>query len=116
MCAQRRLRSTCASAQSDPSLRCLQEETLRHLLSKNALSEDSDQSARMRRLIRIFAEHTCREIRFVTLWLVYFCSKISFCFTLLISSLLSSLQLKIITFCLDLRYIQICTVPLLDIN
>ena len=33
---------------------------------QNALSEDSDQTARMRRLIWIFAVRTCSEIRFLT--------------------------------------------------
>ena len=58
MCAQRRLISACACAQSDHSLRCPHEENLHHWLSKqntkNAPSEDSDQTTRMRMLISIF--------------------------------------------------------------
>ena len=50
MYAQRRLKSACASAQSDQSLRCPHEETLNSWLSKKGPSEDSDQTARMRRL------------------------------------------------------------------
>ena len=50
MYAQRRLKSVCASTHSDQSLPCPHEENLH-----NALSEDSDQTARMRRLIWIFA-------------------------------------------------------------
>ena len=45
-------------ARSDLTFHCLNEETL-HLAVQNALSEDSDQTARMRRLIGIFAGRTC---------------------------------------------------------
>ena len=45
MCAQRRLRSACATAQADQSLRCPLKETLQAQLSNNAISEDSDQTA-----------------------------------------------------------------------
>ena len=51
MCAQQRFRSACASALSDQNLRCPYEETLHAWLSKNVASEDSDQTARMCRLI-----------------------------------------------------------------
>ena len=40
------------------------------LAIQNALSEDSDQTARMRRLIWIFAGHTCPKVRFLTLRLI----------------------------------------------
>ena len=46
MCAQRRLKSACVSAQSDQSLRYPHEETLHPWLS----SEDSDQAARIRKV------------------------------------------------------------------
>ena len=45
MCAQRRLKSDCASAQSDLSLRCLRcpyEETLHSLVIQKAPSKGSD--------------------------------------------------------------------------
>ena len=47
MCGQRRLKSACASAQADLSLRCPHEELLHHWLLQNAHSEDSDQTACM---------------------------------------------------------------------
>ena len=40
---------------------------LHFLAIKNAPSEDSDQTARTRRLIRIFARRTCSEVRCLTL-------------------------------------------------
>ena len=52
---QRRVKSACTSAQSDQSL------SYRHFVSfavQNAPSEESDQPAQMRRLIRIFAGRT----------------------------------------------------------
>ena len=64
MCAQRILKSACASAQSDQSFRCPHKETLYPWLSKNAHSEDSDQTAGMRSLNRIFAGCTCSNVRF----------------------------------------------------
>ena len=71
MCAQRGLKTACASAQSDQSLRCEHEEILHPWLSKNAPNEDSDQTARMRRLIWIFAGRSCPKLRFLILRLIY---------------------------------------------
>ena len=71
ICAQRRLKSACASAHSDQSLRCPHKETL-HPWLFNAPSEDSDQTARMRRLIWIFAGRTCSKGRFLTSPLIWF--------------------------------------------
>ena len=45
--AQRRFKSTCASVKSDQSLPCPQEEILTSLAIQNALSDESDQTARM---------------------------------------------------------------------
>ena len=66
LCAQRRLRSAWASAQSDQSLRCpvWSESSLSawrklgSLATYWAHSEDSDQTGQMPRLIRVFAGHT----------------------------------------------------------
>ena len=52
VCAQRRLRSAWASAQSDQSLRCPHEETLGSLATHWAHSEDSDQPGHPTSLIR----------------------------------------------------------------
>ena len=70
MCAQRRLRSAWASAQSDQSSLCAKGEakTPRFL---HADSEDSDQTGRMPRLISVFAGPTCHFIGFVVCWLNY---------------------------------------------
>ena len=54
-CAQRILRSTWASAQSDQSFRCLRKESLDSLVTLWAHSEDSDQTGLMPRLIGVFA-------------------------------------------------------------
>ena len=70
MCAQRRLKSACTSAQSDRSRLCPQEETA-SLAIQNAPSEDSDQTSRMRRLIGIFAGRTCAQVRYRTLRLIW---------------------------------------------
>ena len=70
MCALRRLKSSCASVQSDLSLRCPHEEDLHSGLSKNAHSEDSDQPAQM---IWIFACRTYSMVRFMTLRFILFC-------------------------------------------
>ena len=51
MCAQQRFRSACAFAQTDQSLRCPHENILHPFCIENASSEDSDQTARMCRLI-----------------------------------------------------------------
>ena len=40
------------------------------LAIQNSSSEDSDLTARMHRLIGIFAEPTCPKVRFLTLWLI----------------------------------------------
>ena len=64
VCAQRRLRSAWASAQSDQSLRCPHEESLGPELptertAKTLMhSEDSDQTGRMPRLTWVFAGRT----------------------------------------------------------
>ena len=47
MGAQGRLKSSCASTQSDKSLCCQHEQTLESLAIRQAPSEDSDQTARM---------------------------------------------------------------------
>ena len=57
LCAQRRLRSACASTQSDQSLHCLPRRKLGSLAVCWAHSEDSDQTG-MPRLIWVFAGHT----------------------------------------------------------
>ena len=68
LCAQRRLRSAWASAQSDQSLRC----TLNGQLSfLHADSEDSDQTGRMARLIWVFAGRICHFVGFVMRQLKY---------------------------------------------
>ena len=54
MCAQLKLKSACASAQSDQSLCCPHEKKIASSTIQNAPSDDSDQTARMRRLIWIF--------------------------------------------------------------
>ena len=51
MCAQRRLKSACASTQSNQNLRRPDEATLHPYLSQNAQGEDSDQATQMCRLI-----------------------------------------------------------------
>ena len=59
LCAQRRLRSAWASAQSDLSLRCPHEESLGGSLATHwAHSEDSVQTGQMPRLIWVFAGRT----------------------------------------------------------
>ena len=77
ICAQRTLRSACLSAQSDQGLACPHEETMHLLLSKNAPSEDSDQTARMRSLVWIFTGCTCRKVHFLTLRFIYSSNNIS---------------------------------------
>ena len=69
MCTQRRLKSACASAQSDQSLCSPLEETL-HPWQAKMHREDSDQTARMRRLIWIFSGNTYPKLRFLTLRLL----------------------------------------------
>ena len=69
MCAQRRLRSAWATAQSDHNLRCAWR-NLVSLATHWAHSEDSDQAGRMPRLIWVFAGRTCHFVGFVTRWLI----------------------------------------------
>ena len=71
MCAQRRLKSACASAQSDQSLRCPHEETLYPWLSK---LRPLKILIRLCRLIWIFVGRTYSKVRFLTLRLI--CRKI----------------------------------------
>ena len=66
MCAQWRLRSPWASAQSDQSLCCPHEESLGTLDTQWAHSADSDQTGRMPRLIWVFAG--CTVILLVLSW------------------------------------------------
>ena len=70
LCTQWRLRSVCASSQSLLSAWWNAES----LTSQNAHSEDSYQTARMRRLIWIFVGRTCPNVRFLTLRLIW-CDK-----------------------------------------
>ena len=58
------LRVACCTFMSEREKTCL-------LAIQNAPSEDSDQTARMRSLIRIFAGCTCPEVRFLTLRIIY---------------------------------------------
>ena len=67
MCAQRRLRSAWAFAQSDQNLRCPHEPLTTHW----ARSEDSDQIGWMSRLIWVFARRTCHFVGFVMRRLIY---------------------------------------------
>ena len=62
--AQRRLRSAWASAQSDQSSQCTQW-VAEDLMFLHADSEDSDQTGRMPRLIRVFARRKCHFVGFV---------------------------------------------------
>ena len=64
MCAQRALKPACASMQSDQSLHCPLDKTA-SLTIQNTSSKDSDQTARMRRLIWIFAGRTLSARRSV---------------------------------------------------
>ena len=71
LCAQQRLRSAWASAQSDQSLRCPHEKTL---ATHWAHCKDSDQTGRMPRLIWVFAGHTDHFVGFV-MFVHLICSK-----------------------------------------
>ena len=64
-CAQRRLRSAWASAQSDQSSLSAWRK-LGSLATHWAHSEDSDQTGRMPRLIWVFAGRTCQFVGFLT--------------------------------------------------
>ena len=68
MCAQRRLRSAWASAQSDQSLLCTQWVAMDPSFL-HADSEDSDQTGQVPRLIWVFAGRTCHCAGFVMRWL-----------------------------------------------
>ena len=61
MFAQRRLKSACASAQSDQSLRCLHEENLHPWLTK--MRTDKILIRLCECVIRIFAGRTCPKVR-----------------------------------------------------
>ena len=69
LCAQRRLRSAWASAQSDQSSLCAQW-VAKDPSFLHADSEASDQTGRMPRLIWFFAGHTCHFVGFVMRWLI----------------------------------------------
>ena len=66
MCAQRRLKSACASAYSDQCLCCPPEEIMHPWLSKMR-----PEKIFMRRLIRIFACRTYPRVRFLSMRLIY---------------------------------------------
>ena len=70
MCAQRRLRSTWESAQSDQSLRCPHEESLTIIRMH---SEVSDQNGRMPRLIWVLAKRKGHFVGFVMRRLILLC-------------------------------------------
>ena len=70
MCAQRKLKSAYVSLQSDQSRRCPHEDIFASNAIRNARSEDSDQTARMRRLIWIFSWRTCPYVRFLPFRLI----------------------------------------------
>ena len=67
ICVQRTIKSPCPPARSDQSHLCPHEGTWHSYLSKNVPSEDSDQTARMRSLIWVFAGRRCPKIRFLML-------------------------------------------------
>ena len=69
MCAQRRLKSICTITQSDKTSLSVWK-NVAGLAIQNAPSEDSDQTARMRKLIWIFAGRTDPTVRFLTLRLI----------------------------------------------
>ena len=72
MCAQQRLRSPWASAQSDHSLHSMHDETMtRSSTTHWAHSEDACQTRRMPRLIRVFTGCIGHFVGFVMLWLIY---------------------------------------------
>ena len=97
LCAQRRLRSAWASAQSDQSLRCPYEKKLGSLATHWAHSEDSAQTGWMPRLIWVFAGRTV--ILLVLSWGgSYLFLIIAFSFTLS-STGLSPLNIRFISYC-----------------
>ena len=72
VCAQRRLRSAWASAQSDQSSLCAQW-IAKDPRGLHADSEDYDQTGRMTRLIWVFAGRTGHFVGFVMSRLIYTC-------------------------------------------
>ena len=72
LCSKRGLKSACASAQSDKSSFSAWR-NVACMAIQNAPREDSDQTARMRRLIWIFSGCTCPKVLFQTLSLLLFC-------------------------------------------
>ena len=64
VCVQQHLKSVSTSAQSDQSLSFPPEEALGTRLLTERPIEDSDQTARMRRLIRVFDERTFQRVPF----------------------------------------------------
>ena len=70
MCAQRRLRSAWASAQSDQSLLSAWR-NIDSLATHWVHSEDSDQTGRMPRLIWVFVGSTCHFVGFVMRRLIF---------------------------------------------
>ena len=84
MCAQRRLRSAWASAQTDQSsLSALLH--IGSLATHRARSEGSDQTGWISRLIWVFARRICHFVGFVVLWLIYIVSFIFFLDSYLVS-------------------------------
>ena len=67
-CVERRLKSACASAQSDQSPRCRHEETLHPLTIQKVPSVDSNQTERMCMLILTWALMCHVEAQFSSLW------------------------------------------------
>ena len=70
MCAQRRFRSVCASAQSDLNLYWA------HWIARDATfvhadNDDFEETARMRRLIWVFVWRKCKKAFFLTFPLIY---------------------------------------------
>ena len=68
MCAQRRLKSACASAQSDPSFSARRNFT--SLASQRVLSEDSDQTVNAQADLNLHWVHIFKGT-FSPLWLIY---------------------------------------------
>ena len=69
ICAQRRLKLACLSSQSHPSLLSAWR-NFASLAVQNAHGADSEQTARMLRLIWIFAGCSCPKVRFLKLLLM----------------------------------------------
>ena len=71
MCAQRRLKSACASVQSDQSSFSAKR-NFASLAIQSASSENSDQTVPMRRLVWLFTGRTYLKVRFLTQRLIWF--------------------------------------------